>query len=109
MTTFNDRELAFENLFAHDEEMLFRAQARRDRLLGLWAAEELGLTGGAAEAYASSLVTENLREVGDEIVYRKIAADLQAKGKTVPERALRRRMSKLMTEAKTQLMTETGD
>jgi len=109
MTTFNDRELAFENLFAHNEEMLFRAKARRDKLLGLWAAQAMGLTGGAAEAYASAVVSENLREAGDEIVYRKVAADLQANGKGVQERALRRRMSKLMVEAKAQIVSEVDD
>jgi len=108
MTTFDERKLAFENMYAHDEEMLFKAQARRDKMLGLWAAEEMGLTGAAAEAYANSVVSEDLRDAGDEIVYRKVSADLEAKGKGVPERALRRRMDKMMVEAKARLMTEQG-
>jgi hypothetical protein len=108
MTTFDERKLAFENKYAHDEEMLFKAQARRDKMLGLWAAEQLGLSGAAAEAYADSVVSEDLLEAGDEIVYRKVSTDLEAKGKGVPERALRRRMDKLMAEAKARIMAEQG-
>ena len=108
MTTFDERKLAFENMYAHDEEMLFKAQACRDKMLGLWVAKEMGLTAAAAEAYANSVVSEDLRDAGDEIVYRKVSADLEAKGKGVPERALRRRMDKMMVEAKARLMTEQG-
>jgi hypothetical protein len=108
MTTFNDRENAFENLYAHDAEMQFKAEARRNKLLGLWAAELMGITGDAAAAYAKSVVIEDLKEVGDDDVFRKLAADLAAKGVAVPDAELRRRMRELLTEAKAQIVTEAG-
>ena len=100
MTTFDERKNAFENKYAHDTEMNFRAEARRNKLLGLWAAEKMGLSGDAAEAYAKSVVVEDLKEVGDQDVYRKVAADLEAKGVAVPEAELKRKMTDL------QLMSE---
>ena len=78
MTTFDERENAFENLYAHDAEMQFKAEARRNKLLGLWAAEKMGLTSDAADAYAKTVVIADLQEVGDEDVYRKVSADLAA-------------------------------
>jgi hypothetical protein len=108
MTTFDDRENAFENLYAHDAEMQFKAEARRNKLLGLWAAEKMGLDGDAAEAYAKSVVIEDLKEAGDDDVYRKVAGDLDAKGAGIPEAELRGRMKKLLTEAKTQIIGEAG-
>ncbi|MEC9431802.1 MAG: DUF1476 domain-containing protein [Pseudomonadota bacterium] len=104
MTTFDDREKAFENKFAHDEEMRFKAQARRNKLLGLWAAELMGVTGAEAEAYAASVVASDLEEAGDEDVYRKVAADLTAKGVSID--ALRPKMVELLAVAKAQLMGE---
>ena len=106
MTTFDDREKAFENMFAHDEEMRFRAQARRDRLLGLWAAGLMGLEGEAAADYARSIVVEDLKEAGDDDVYRKVKADLEAKGLSAD--GLRATMSELLLEAKAQIMGEAG-
>lgn len=106
MTTFDDRENAFENLYAHDAEMQFKAEARRNKLLGIWAAEKMGLDGEAAQAYAKTVVIEDLKEVGDDDVYRKIAADLEAKGAGIPEGELRRRMQALLTEAKAQILSE---
>ena len=76
MTTFNDREKGFENKFAHDEEMQFNAQARRNKLLGLWAASMLGKTGAEAAAYAMDVVRADFAEVGQEDVFRKLAHDL---------------------------------
>jgi hypothetical protein len=108
MTTFDERENAFENMYAHDAEMQFRAEARRNKLLGLWAAERMGLGGDAAEAYAKSVVVEDLKEAGDHDVFRKVAADLAAKGAGVPEAELRRRMAELLSAAKVQIVTETG-
>ncbi|MBK0398934.1 DUF1476 domain-containing protein [Limibaculum sp. M0105] len=109
MTTFDDREKAFENKYAHDAEMQFKAEARRNKLLGIWAAEKLGLTGADAEAYAKSVVIADLKEAGDEDVYVKVKADLDAKGVAVTEAELRKRMSDLRVEAKAQVMSEAGN
>ena len=106
MTTFDDRENAFENMYAHDAEMQFKAEARRNKLLGLWAAEKMGLSGDAADAYAKSVVIEDLKEVGDEDVYRKVSADLAEKGADVAEDELRRRMQEFLSEAKAQIVSE---
>lgn len=106
MTTFDERENAFENMYAHDAEMQFRAMARRNKLLGQWAAARMGMSGDAAEAYARSVVAEDLKEAGDDDVYRKVAADLEAKGTGVPEAELRRRMIELLSEAKAQVANE---
>jgi hypothetical protein len=106
MTTFDERENAFENMFAHDAEMQFRAMARRNKLLGKWAAERMGMSGDAVEVYARSVVAEDLREAGDDDVYRKIAADLETKGLGMPEAELRRRMTDLLSEAKAQIASE---
>ena len=108
MTTFDNRENAFENMYAHDAEMTFKAEARRNKLLGLWAAELMGLSGDAADAYAKSVVIEDLKEVGDEDVYRKVSADLAEKGADVPEDELRRRMQTFLSEAKAQIAGEAG-
>lgn len=105
MTTFDNRENAFENKYAHDAEMQFKAQARRDKLLGMWAADLMGITGDAAETYARSVVIADLEEAGDEDVYRKVAADLTAKG--ISTDALRAKMDELLAVAKTQILTET--
>ena len=103
MTTFDDRENAFENKFAHDEEMQFRAKARRNKLLGLWAAGLIGKTGDAAAAYAGEVVASDFEEAGDEDVYRKVAGDL---GALADDRTIRTRMAELMVEAKRQIMKE---
>ncbi|MFQ5564901.1 MAG: DUF1476 domain-containing protein [Paracoccaceae bacterium] len=106
MTTFDDRENAFENMYAHDAEMQFKAEARRNKLLGLWAAEKMGLSGDAAEAYAKSVVIEDLKEVGDDDVFRKVSADLAGMGAEVADDDLRRRMRELLSEAKAQIVSE---
>ena len=80
MTSFNERETAFENKFAHDADLRFKVAARRDRLVGLWAAAKLGLSGDAADAYAKSVVLADLEEAGDEDVVRKLVADLNIEG-----------------------------
>jgi hypothetical protein len=103
MTTFNDRENAFENKFAHDADMQFRAEARRDRLLGLWAAKLLGKSGDEAAEYAASVVKADLQEPGDEDVYRKISADL---GDKADEATIRSQMAAFLAQAKAQLMDE---
>ena len=103
MTTFDDRENAFENKFAHDAEMQFRAEARRNKLLGLWAAELMGKTGDDADAYGKEVVKADFEEAGDEDVYRKVAGDL---GELATETEIRSKMVELMAVAKAQLMDE---
>lgn len=103
MTTFDDREHAFEAKFAHDAEMQFRAEARRNKLLGLWAAELMGKTGDDATAYAAEVVKADMEEPGEEDVYRKVAGDL---GDRADETAIRTQMNALMVRAKAQLIDE---
>ncbi len=103
MTTFDDRENAFENKFAHDQEMQFRAEARRNKLMGLWVADILGKTGDDAAAYAKEVVKSDFEEAGHEDVMRKLLADL---GDRVPEADLRAKYDALLAVAKSQLMTE---
>lgn len=103
MSTFDDREHAFENKFAHDAEMQFKAEARRNKLLGLWAAEKLGKSGDDAEAYAKEVVRADFEEAGDEDVFRKVSGDL---GSSATEQEIRAKMSELMGVAKTQIMKE---
>lgn len=97
MTTFDKREEAFEKKFAIDEDLKFKAEARRNRLLGLWAAEKLGLSGDAAAGYARETVAAAFAEGGEKAVVARIMRDLSAKG--VTEDALRRQMSELMAQA----------
>ena len=103
MNTFDDRENAFENKFAHDAEMQFKAEARRNKLLGLWAAGLMGKDGDAAEAYASEVVKSDFEEAGDDDVLRKVSGDL---GDKASDEDIRAKMTELMGEAKAQLMTE---
>jgi hypothetical protein len=103
MTTFSDREKGFENKFKHDQEANFKVTARRNKLLGLWVARELGLTGDAAEAYAKSVVVADMEKPGDDDVVQKVMADMKAKGLTVTEHRIRSEMSVLATEARKQL------
>lgn len=106
MSTFDDRERAFENKFAHDAEMQFKAEARRNKLLGLWAAEKMGMTGADAENYAKEVIIADFEEAGHEDVYRKVAKDFADRGVDVAEKELRERMAALLAEAKNQLMKE---
>ncbi len=102
MTTFDSREQAFENRFAHDAELQFNVSARRNRLLGLWAAEKLGLTGAAANDYAATIVAADLEEAGFEDVIRKLVADLAGAG--VTEEAIRAALDEKAAEARRQIM-----
>jgi hypothetical protein len=97
MTTFDKREEGFERKFALDEELKFKAEARRNRLLGLWVAEKLGLSGDAALAYAKETVASAFAEGGDKAVIARVTADLSANG--VTEDAIRRQMTELMAQA----------
>src|SRR5450432_1079923 len=98
MTTFDKREEGFEKKFALDEEQKFKAEARRNRLLGLWVAEKLGMSGDAATAYAKEVVAADF-EAGGHGAFRKVTADLGAKGVAVSEVLLRARMDELMAQA----------
>jgi hypothetical protein len=82
MTTFDKRETAFENKYAHDQETLFRIEARAAKLLGLWAAQEMSLTGDDADAYVGAVIVSNLKQTGVQDVVAKVSADLTAKGRT---------------------------
>ena len=107
MTTFDKREEGFERKFALDEEMRFRANARRNKLLGQWAAEKLGLTGAEAEAYAKSVVAADFEEAGDDDVFRKVRKDFDAKGVAQSDHQIRRTMDELLGKAIQQLQAET--
>jgi hypothetical protein len=106
MTNFEDREKGFERKFAHDEELKFRATARRNKLLGLWAAEQLGLSGDEAQAYAREIVKADLAEPGDEDVFRKVRSDFDAKGIAESDHQIRRMMGELMAAAVSQIESE---
>jgi hypothetical protein len=99
MTTFDKREEGFEKQFAHDEELRFRATARRNKLLGMWAAGKLGKTGADAEAYAKEVVLADFEEIGDDDVARKVLSDFQAAGVNQSEHQVRRTMDELMARA----------
>jgi hypothetical protein len=99
MTTFDKREEGFEKKFALDEELKFKAEARRNRLLGMWAAEKLGLTGDAAAAYAKEVVVADFEAPGDSDVLGKVRKDFEAKKITVSEAEIRRKMDELMGTA----------
>lgn len=103
MTTFDDRESAYENKFAHDEEMNFKAAARGNKKLGLWAAELLGKSGDDAEDYAKSVVLSDFEEAGHEDVFRKVSGDL---GDKADEAAIRAKMEECLALAKAELMDE---
>lgn len=103
MTTFNKREEGFEQKFAHDEELRFKATARRNKLLGLWAAGKLGLSGADAEAYAKGIVMADFEEPGDNDVFRKLRKDLDDKKIAVSDIEIRKVMNELMAAAVAQI------
>jgi hypothetical protein len=104
MTTFDDRERAFETKFARDEEMAFRITARRNRLLGQWAAAQMRLTPEETDAYAKAVVQADFEEAGDEDVIRKLVGDLTAAGVEIDEAAVRRALEEQAIEARRQLL-----
>lgn len=103
MSTFDERQNAFESKFAHDAEMQFKAAARRNKLLGLWASELMGKTGDDADAYAKEVIKSDFEEAGDDDVYRKLAGDL---GDKADEATIRSKMAELQAVAKEQIMSE---
>jgi hypothetical protein len=106
MNTFEDRQKGFERKFAHDEELRFKSTARRNKLLGLWAAEKMGLSGDEAQAYAREVIKADLAEPGEEDVFRKIRADFDAKGVGQSDHQIRSHMADLLGEALNQIEAE---
>ena len=101
--SMKDREDAYENKFAHDAELRFKAEARRNKLLGLWAAEKLGKTGDEADAYAKEVVLADFEEAGDEDVFRKIRGDFDAAGVEQSDHQIRRTMEEFLALAVEQI------
>jgi hypothetical protein len=106
MPTFEDREKEFEARFKHDEELRFKVTARRNRLLGLWAADKMGLTGDAAEAYAKTVVAAEFDKGGDKHVVEKLVADLAAKGQPVTTAQVQFELDHFAATARQQVMSE---
>lgn len=103
MTTFDKRKDAYESKFARDEELRFKSTSRRNKLLGLWAAEKLGKAGDDAQAYAKEVIRSDMQEAGDEDVFRKVRADFDAAGVEQSDHQIRRTMEELMGEAVSQI------
>ena len=103
MTTFDKREEGFEKKFAHDEELRFKATARRNKLLGLWVAQKLGMSGADADAYAKEVVQADFEEAGDDDVFRKVRKDLDAKGVSASDQEIKTQMIDLMAQAVQQI------
>ena len=106
MTTFDEREKAFEDKYKHDQELQFKVEVRRNKLLGLWVAELLGLSGTDAEAYAKEVVKADFEEPGDADLIRKIQGDAAPKNLDLSEHRIRKKMDELTAVAKEQVMTE---
>lgn len=106
MSGMDDREKGLEGRFAHDQELEFKATVRRNKLLGLWVAEQLGKTGDDANNYAKEVVKSDFEEAGHEDVYRKVKGDLDAAGVDVSEHVIRTRMDQLLADARQQVMSE---
>jgi len=104
MSTFDDRERQFEAKYSHDQDLQFKVQVRRNRLLGQWAAERMQLTGDASDAYAKEVVASDFDKPGDDDVLQKVLADLVAKGVSVDARDVRIKMDELLAVAKKQIM-----
>lgn len=108
MTTFDHREKAFEDKYAHDQELQFRVVARRNKLLGLWAAQQIGKSGEEAENYAKEVVMADFEIPGDEDVFAKVLSDLQSAGISMPQDELRVHMQNLLIDAKQQIFSESA-
>ncbi len=106
MTTFDKREKVFEDKYKHDQELQFKVEVRRNKLLGLWVAELLGLSGADAEAYAKEVVKSDFEEPGDADLIRKILGDTGPKNLDVSEHRIRKKMDEMTAVAKEQIMTE---
>jgi hypothetical protein len=108
MTTFDDRERAFESKYAHDEELRFRVIARRNRLLGMWAARLMGLSDAEADAYAKDVIRADFEEAGEEDVVRKLLGDLTAAGVDIDEAKIREALAHKEAEARRQIIESTS-
>ena len=108
MTTFDDRERAFESKYAHDEELRFRVIARRNRLLGMWAARLMGLSDAEADAYAKDVIRADFEEAGEEDVIRKLLGDMTAAGVETDETRIREALAHKEAEARRQIMDQTN-
>ena len=108
MGSFNDRERAFETKFAHDEDMKFRVTARRNRLLGEWAARQMGLTDAESESYAKDVIRADFEEAGDNDVIRKVLGDLTAAGIEIDEEAISEALRNKEIEARRQIIEATN-
>ncbi len=106
MTGFDDREKAFENKFAHDQDLQFKITARRNRLLGEWAAQKMGLTAEETDAYAKAVVQADFEEAGDEDVVRKLMGDLTSAGVDVDDAGIRQAMEDMRVEARRQFIEQ---
>ena len=106
MSGFDDRQRAAEAKFARDGELRFRAEARRNKLLGLWAAEQMGLSDEHAQAYASEVVAADFAEAGEEDVFRKVSGDLKARNVAVAEDMVRHKMAEFAAKAREQVLNE---
>jgi hypothetical protein len=106
MATFDEREKGFEQKYKHDQELQFKVNARRNKLLGHWAAEQMGMAGSDAEAYAKEVVAADFETAGDSDVVAKVLKDLNAKGRPVTEPQLRKEMERLLAVAKDQIMKQ---
>ncbi len=106
MAIFDDRESSFENKFKHDQELQFKVMARRNKLLGLWAAGQLGIHGAEADAYAKSIVIADLERPGDQDVIEKLMSDFKARKVDIAESRLRRQMDELLSTATAQIKSE---
>ncbi|MGE0744465.1 MAG: DUF1476 domain-containing protein [Rhodospirillales bacterium] len=106
MTTFNEREKGFENKYKHDQETQFKITARRNKLLGLWAAEKMGVSGPAAETYAKEVVAADFEKPGDDDVVEKVVKDLGAKGLALTAHDIRVEMERLLSVARDQVLKE---
>ncbi len=106
MSMFDDQKKAQESKYAHDQELEFKAQARRNKMLGLWAAGLLGKTGPDAEAYAKDVIVSDFEEAGDDDVFRKLRKDFDAAGVDQSDHQVRRKMEELLAQAREQVKTE---
>lgn len=106
MSAFDDREKGQEAKFAHESDLKFKAEARRNKLLAAWAAEQLGLSGDAAQTYAAEVVAADFEEAGDADIIRKVVGDFSAKGIATSEAAIRSKLGEFLTKAQQQLTTE---
>lgn len=106
MAGFDDRKKAAEGKFALDSEKEFKATARRNKLLGLWLAEQMGMSGADADAYAREVIASDFEEPGEEDVYRKVKADIDKKGLDISEHRLRKQMADLLEDARRQIASE---